>query len=272
MVLSEWPLGIDLAEADDLAARAAKAGVRTAIGLQARYSPAVIHARRLVAEGYIGKVLASSLTGSGMAWGDTTDSAHAYMFDASRGATTLTVPMLHALDAAHYVLGEFVEVAAASAIRRPTVRIADTAADVPVTAADHIAVVGALESGAILSAFYRGATTRAGNFRWEINGTEGDLLLTSDNGNMQVADLSLSGGRGNDAGVGPIERTPDATEKPGSDAVGIGANVLREYAALVRDIRDGTHEVPDFAFAVNCHRLITAIEQAAATGRAQRIS
>jgi hypothetical protein len=34
--------------------------------------------------------------------------------------------------------------------------------------------------------------------RGEINGTEGDLVLTAANGNLQVADLRQSGGRGED--------------------------------------------------------------------------
>jgi hypothetical protein len=33
------------------------------------------------------------------------------------------------------------------------------------------------------------------NLRWEINGSDGDLVLTSATGNLQVADLSLAGGR-----------------------------------------------------------------------------
>jgi len=47
--------------------------------------------------------------------------------------------------------------------------------------------------------------------------------------------------------------------------------VLREYAALARDIRDGTHVVPDFALALRRHRLLAAIEEAARTGVTQKI-
>ncbi|MGH8644013.1 MAG: Gfo/Idh/MocA family protein [Gammaproteobacteria bacterium] len=94
MVLSEWPLGVNLDEAVDLADRAERAGVRTAIGLQARFAPSVRHARDLVAQGYLGEVLATTLVGSGIAWGRETDRAHAYMFDTKKGATLLSVPTL----------------------------------------------------------------------------------------------------------------------------------------------------------------------------------
>src|SRR4030095_2016161 len=63
MVFTEWRLGRTLEEAEDLAARADKAGVRTVIGLQARFAPAVQYARDLITQGYIGDVLATHLVG-----------------------------------------------------------------------------------------------------------------------------------------------------------------------------------------------------------------
>jgi len=50
------------------------------------------------------------------------------------------------------------------------------------------------------------------------------------------------------------------------------ANVLREYAALGRDIREGTEVVPDFDYALCRHRLLAAIEEAARTGTTQKVS
>jgi len=89
MVFSEWPLGANIAEAQDLAKHAEQAGVRTLIGLQARLAPAIRHARKLIADGYIGDVLATTLVASGGFWGPQTDRAHAYVFENSNGATTL---------------------------------------------------------------------------------------------------------------------------------------------------------------------------------------
>jgi predicted dehydrogenase len=122
VVYCEWPLGKGLAEAVDLSARAAAAGVRSVAGLQARFAPAIRCARGLIAEGHIGDVLATTLVGSGIAWGPATDRSHAYMFDAANGATTLSVPTLHALDALTFMLGDFVAVSATMAVRRPEVQ------------------------------------------------------------------------------------------------------------------------------------------------------
>jgi predicted dehydrogenase len=271
MVLSEWPLGNGLAEAVDLAALAKASGIRTAVGLQSRFAPVVRHARTLVANGYIGDVLGTTLVGSGIAWGGITDRAHAYIFDAANGATTLSVPTLHALEALNYVLGDFDVVAAASAVRRPVVRLAEDGSSIPVSAPDHIAISGTLQGGAIASVFYRGGVSRGDNLRWEINGSRGDLVITSSIGNLQVADLTLFGGSGEQQQVSPLELPSEYATEPGGLSGEIGANVLRAYAHLARDIRQGTRTVPDFEHAARRHRVLAAIEEAGRSGIAQKL-
>lgn len=269
-ILCEWPLGNGLAEATDLAARADAAGVRTAIGLQARFAPAIRFARDLVKDGYVGEVLASSLVGSGMGWGPTTDGGHAYMFDAANGATTLTVSTLHALDALTFVLGDIATVAGTLAVRRREVRITDRDRVLPVTSPDHLALSLSMHSGAVVSVFYRGAASRAGNLRWEINGSRGDLLLTAANGNIQVADLMVAGGQKSAAGV---EELPIPAQYSASAAAlpqGPARNIGYLYEQLACDLREGTRVTPDFAAALRLHRLIEAIETASRTGVAQR--
>lgn len=271
MVFSEWPLGNGLDEAIDLASRARVAGVRTAVGLQARLSPVVRQARTLVADGYIGEVLGTTLVGSGIAWGGTTNRAHAYMFDAANGATTLSVPTMHALDAINFVLGDFASVAASSAIRHAVTVIAEDGSSVAVSAPDHIAVAGTLRSGAVASVFYRGGVSRGDNLRWEINGSRGDLVITAALGNLQVADLQLEGAAGSESKVAPLALAAPYSSEPGGLSGEIGANVLRAYAHFARDLREGTRTVPDFDYAVRRHQLLAAIEEAARSGVTQRV-
>jgi predicted dehydrogenase len=92
------------------------AGVRTVCGLQARFSPAIRYVRDLIAEGYIGEVLATTLVGSGHPWGAETQREYAYAFDASNGATMLTVPVIHALDPLTFTIVDFESVTASTAI------------------------------------------------------------------------------------------------------------------------------------------------------------
>jgi predicted dehydrogenase len=61
-----------------------------------------------------------------------------------------------------------------------------------VTAPDHVTISGRFANGAIASVFYRGGVSRGNNFRWEINGGERDLVLTSATGNMQVIRICAS--------------------------------------------------------------------------------
>src|ERR1700752_3001667 len=57
-VYCEWPLGRTTAEAVELAALAKAKGLVTAVGLQARVNPAVMHMKELVDSGFVGEVMA----------------------------------------------------------------------------------------------------------------------------------------------------------------------------------------------------------------------
>ena len=59
-VLCEWPLGANLAEAEEMAGLARQRSVKTIVGLQARSDPTILYARDLVQEGYIGEVLTAT--------------------------------------------------------------------------------------------------------------------------------------------------------------------------------------------------------------------
>ncbi|MEU8717939.1 Gfo/Idh/MocA family oxidoreductase [Streptomyces sp. NPDC048663] len=259
-VYSEWPLALDGAEAADLVRRAETAGVRTVIGLQGRYHPELRYARRLIAEGRIGRVIGTAMTGSGMVWGPQTTRAHAYWYDRTQGATPLTAAALHAVDALSATLGEFTHHSSNLVVGRQEVTVAEDGSVLPVTAADQISLIGTLEGGAAASVFYRGGTSRGDNFRWEINGTDGDLVLTAGWGNMQIADLTLQGGFGDDATVSPIEIPAAYRADIPEELVGPSRNVAALYSHLARDLRDGTRTVPDFSYALARHRLIDAMQ------------
>lgn len=271
-VLCEWPLGNGLAEAEELAAAAERAGVRTFVGLQARSAPAVRYVRELVADGYVGEVLSTSLVASGRGWGPVFEPGAAYLLDETNGATMLTIPFGHTVDAVTMALGEFTEVSATSATRRPVVREAGTGRTAPMTAADQIAVSGRLESGAVVSAHFRSGLSRGTDFHWEINGTEGDLVVTGDSGHLQQAAVTVRGGRGADTGLAELpvpERhfgVPELDGLRGAPSYEVAYNVGAQYAQVLADLTHGTAHAPDFGHAVRRQRLLDAIGRAAATG------
>src|SRR6059058_3801916 len=146
-VYCEWPLGRDVDDARAMAALAAERGVRTIVGLQARQAPAIQFVQQLLRDGYVGEVLSTTIVGLSIP-GDAVVQPNAYMLDKTNGANLLTVPFGHSLDILNYTLGEFADLSAVSDVRRPLISIEETGEQIVKTAADQIAVIGTLSSGA----------------------------------------------------------------------------------------------------------------------------
>src|SRR5437016_7733731 len=177
-VYCEWPLGRDLDDARAMAALAAARGVRTLVGLQGRQAPVVEFVRELLSDGYVGEVLSTTMVGLSVP-GDVVVQPNAYMLDETNGANMLTIAVGHGLDTLSYVLGEFADLSAVSALRRPLMKIEETGEQIVKTAADQIAVIGTLTSGATATAHVREAVAGGVGFLWEINGTDGTLRITA---------------------------------------------------------------------------------------------
>lgn len=259
-MLCEWPLAVDLAEAEELE-RAAQ-GTRSFIGLQGRTTPTFRWLADLVAEGRIGEVLSATVVASSSGWGDPVSERGRYLLDRRNGATLLSIAFGHAIDAVSLVVGELADVAATTATRRPRVPDTETGELLPMTAEDQIAISGTVPGGAVLSAHHRGGV--APGFSLVVDGTEGRLEATALNhphntpvtvraarSGEELATLELPGG---------YDAYPDHAGTPVSA-------VAHAYAAIRDDLRHGTATAPDFAHAVRRHRLLDAIQRSAAEGR-----
>src|SRR5213082_381020 len=266
-VYCEWPLGRDLEDARAMAALAAKQGVRTVAGLQARQAPAIEFAHQLLHDGYVGEVLKTTLVGLSIP-GDVVGQPNAYMLDKTNGANLLTVPVGHSLDLLNFVLGEFADLSAVPAVRRPLITIEETGVQIVKTAADQIAVIGTLRSGATASVHIREAVAGGTGFLWEINGTDGTLRITADAAVPGIFPLTVAGAQGRNqlaelaVPTALTQKWPTLTSLEGAPAFNVG----RVYAAFAADIDNGTHTAPDFAAAVRRHEVIAAIERSAASG------
>lgn len=264
MVYCEWPLGNGLAEAEGMADAARRLGIRTAVGLQSRSAPAIRYVRDLVRDGFVGEVLSSTLVGSAGSMG-ASDPAHlVYLNYRRNGANVLTIPFGHAIDALCWVLGEFREVSATLATRRPTYSVTETGESRTRDIADQVMVTGTLMTGVAVTAHYRGGTSRATNFRWEINGTDGDLELTAPTGHPQAAELVLRGCQGAAAELAPMA-VPRVYRRVQVDLPRSAVNVAEAYARYLEGPA-ADDPVPDFDEAVRRHRLLDAIERSAASG------
>src|SRR5438270_8245203 len=194
-VYCEWPLGRDLDDARAMAALAAEQGARTVVGLQGRQAPAIEFVQELLSGGYVGEVLSTTMVGLSVL-GDVVGQPNAYMLDKTNGANLLTIAVGHSLDILNYVLGEFADLSAVSDLRRPLITIEETAEQVVKSAADQIAVIGTLRSGATASVHIREAVAGGTGFLWEINGTDGTLRITAAAAQPQIYPLTVAGAHG----------------------------------------------------------------------------
>jgi predicted dehydrogenase len=96
-VCCEWPLGKNLAEAEEMAGLARQRSLSTIVGLQGRSDPTILYARDLIQQGYIGEVLTANLItvaqaqlqrGPGRIW----------QGQRANGANVLTITGVHAID------------------------------------------------------------------------------------------------------------------------------------------------------------------------------
>ncbi len=131
-------------------------------------------------------------------------------------------------------------------------------------------VTGLLEGGAAFSIHYRGGVSRGTNLLWEINGSEGDLQLTATGGQAQIWELDVHGGKGAQSSL-ELLPVPEQYRWAPPKAPGPSTNVAQAYAHFARDYREGTQLCPTFEDAVTRHRMLDAIETAAATGQRQTL-
>ena len=267
-VYCEWPFGADLKQAQAMADLAADKRVTTVVGLQGRQAPAIRYARDLIADGYLGEVLSTTLIGLQGA-GEEVTRANAYMLEDANGANLLTIGIGHSVDTMNFVLGEFDELSAVAAIRRPRMVISETGEQVVKTAADQIAVVGSLVSGAVATVHARDAVAGGTGLLWEINGAKGTLRITAPGGLPGIFPLTISGSQG--AGEVLELEVPVRYDLEVAELSGLAGhpayNVGRTYASFAHDRDHGTHTAPDFAQAVTRHEMLAAIEESASSGR-----
>ncbi len=261
----EWPLGATTAEAEELAAIARARGLRTMVGLQGRSDPAIMHARDLVADGYIGDVLGVHLTsiapaiierGPGRIW----------QADRAAGANTLTIQGGHAIDDLCYIAGEFASVSARVATKVSEWRLEGSGERVPVTSPDSIIVAGQLVNGAEASVHIATVPRGASGTRLEIFGSEGAIAVRPA-GSLSIGPNTLFAARGGTR-MEEVALPERYTLVPEGAPTGSPRNVGQAYVRMAESARAGAAFAPDFDAAVTRHGLLDAIERSSADGRA----
>ncbi len=240
----EWPLARTTEEAVRLAELARQAGVRHAVGLQARFAPAVNYARELHRRRVRrpGAPLRNVLVARGKGAAEAMPRSTAYTLNRDNGAGILEVSGGHTLDALEHILGSrLTSVSARLSVQRPAYTIEESGETVQVTSPDQILVHAALDSGAMVSAHLHDAKLTSGRTRLEIAGTEGDLVIET-TGNqapmgIQISDLRLDGSRG----PGGTYREMPVPDRFRHVPAGIAADAVLNVAQLYSRLADDIH-------------------------------
>jgi predicted dehydrogenase len=283
-VLCEKPLANTLAEAEAMAAAAARAaagGVRSMTGFNYRRVPALALARQLVTEGRIGQlrhVRASYLQD----WLIDPSFPLTWRLQRERaGSGALGDLGAHIVDLAQYLTGELiagVSAATATFVReRPLPEAADGSAHSgprsgPVTVDDAAVFTGRLVSGALTTfEATRFAAGRKNQLRIELNGDGGSLAFDLERLNeLEFFDRS---GDSAEAGFRRILVTEPGHPYlsawwPPGHVLGWEHTFTHQARDLVTAIATGGELAPTFADGLQVQRVLDAVERSAADGAA----
>jgi predicted dehydrogenase len=263
-VYCEWPLGRTTAEAVELSALAKTKELVTAVGLQARVNPAVMHMKELIEAGFVGEVMAVHV--SLMREGVLARPSHrTWQRDAELGANTLTIATGHTVDAMGFVAGGFRRLSAVVATQAKQWLDTGTNTLLDVTSPDNVLLGGRLANGVVASV-HIGAIPFAGSgYRMEIYGRDGTLIATGKD-SPQLSEVSLYGAKKSNT-LAPMPVPEHFTLTAPGTPSGEAFNVGQMYTLFAGAIRNGKSRHPTFESAVDLHRLVDAIKQASDAGR-----
>jgi predicted dehydrogenase len=214
---------------------------RGIVDMQSRFRPGLAELRRLVRDGFVGRVdnvsvqafyptftQPAAVAGSG------------WCADARYGASSLRVHGLHTTDLLRWTFGELEEVCGTVATRLP-----EWPGGVAATSVDSAAFSARTSDGAVVSVHTSWVAPFGAGFRMVVHGSEG-MLLAEAAGHTGHFPVRLTGDRGD----GPAELVP---------ATG---GATEPFAALIRAVAAGDHtDLPTFADGVAVLRIAATVEE-----------
>jgi predicted dehydrogenase len=279
-VYCEWPLAANLAQATKMRDLAARKGVCAMVGLQARGAPALQYAKKMLNDGYAGRVVAVRLACALPGGGGRRSADGLYVIDKVNGASTMAIQGGHAIDALRFVAGEFAGLSATIANQFDEVEVIETGERRRKDAPDQVLVTGVLASGASVSVCINGGAVAGLGIELKIFGTEGTIVISGAGAmNFQMSELRLEGARTPARQLSTLEIPPryDAgliaadysgmqpypnVDVPRATIVNVAALYQRLGAAIL----NGAALEPDFTTGVQMHALLDAMTQANDTG------
>jgi predicted dehydrogenase len=273
-VLSEWPLGVDLAEASALTQLAHTAGIVHAVGLQGLHSAGARFVADLIAGERIGELRSVSVIASGHG-GSRILQERVWAANPAAGVSILTITGGHVLATLARTLGAPLEqLAAVVANLDPEPTVSETGEQIPSGVPDQVGLLGTLSGGAVVSVTLQGGSPpAAAGVVLPIVATDGALTITptQPGGSIHIADWTIK--LATTAGEAQQLAVPDSYRSaPAAVPSGPPTNVAALYREVAAAISERRQPVPSFDTAVEYHGLLATIEAAATTGARQQVA
>lgn len=273
-VFSEWPLGVDTAQAVSLRDRARARGVSTAVGLQGRCAPIVRHVRALLEGGYVGEIQSVNLSRSiDQHARMVIPESYLYFLDAAKCDSGVTIMAGHVLDTLAGYVGELRDLQAYGEVMMKKVTVAETGATFMPTTPDHVLVQGRLASGAVVTAHMKQNSPVDRAFHLEIGGSSGGLIVTSgerlDPSTRHPgipSELELYGAPSLEESYAHLDIPAHRRTVPSDTPDGQPFAMAMLYRDFAEALRSGRKFELDFAHAVRRHRLLDTVRIAAERG------
>lgn len=260
-VYCEWPLALNTAEAREMTALADRAALPTAVGLQGRFAPAVAWARRLVAEGAVGRPL--SFVVSQMLSKFEVDSDRSWLVRHEEASGALFVAFGHVIDSVRLILGDVESICARQLTLSPA-GVYSEGGTFEWQTADTVMAMAELSGGVIGTAYVSNTTSPPQGYSLRIIGEEGQMVLEAPSYyqfspvRVSAGPLQVSVGRKDSDHLEEVEIPAEQiSELPVTEGHS-GYNVARALTAFAEAIRDGRRFRPDFRDGVDLHRLLDA--------------
>ncbi len=276
VVFCEKPLANTVAEAERMLATAEKAGVLHMICHNYRRIPAVMHAKKLIADGRIGEI--RHYRGTYLQdWPSDPNFPLVWRLDKTKaGSGALGDLAAHTIDLARFLVGEITEATGdlkTFVTERP---LADNPKKKgPVTVDDAAIALVRFANGAIGTIeATRMAPGRKNYNRFEVNGSRGSIAFDLER--MNELDVYFSDDPQTERGFRTILATDPAHPYfkawwPAGHIIGYEHTFIHTVYDLLEGIETNKQPIPSFADGVRNQHVLGAIEKSAQTGRWVRV-
>jgi len=279
-VYCDKPLAMNASEACDIVNELSGGALTCQMTFHNRFCPAVMRAKQMIEEGFLGDVLSFRGVYLHAGYGDP-GRPMSWRLDCEKsGGGAITDLGSHLIDLMRWLIGDFVQVNARYRTvvnRRPVAKGSDESA--PVLVDDHATLMIEHEGGAVgtLEAS-RVATGSTDDLRFEIHGSRGALRFDLMDANWLYAydDTTRGGSLGGDRGYKRIEcihNYPAPAAMPGGKVpVGWTRFHIAAMHDFVSNVVEGRPGSPSFHDGLAVHRITDAAQRSSRTQAWEPIS